>query len=757
MTTARLAGAILGGLLAAAGLAGPVRADDGDDTLRHYLSKSDVVVLGEFTSEPIGLSHEAGLVNYQADFKIARLLKGKPLGDRRAGGTIKANVARVEFGPADKLPALKKGGNCILFLKCNDRQEPPSYITADLWFGVQPPLPSLARALARLAAPPAKQPARGAGKAADGWQLSALPERQKVPAGEPVVVTLTLKNVGKGSLVYGEASPQDDYARMVTVTDEIGAATVPKTRYGKSFQGAPVKRFVTRTLRPGQEVTAKLYVSRVFDMTVGGTYRITVQHPFAFKPGEALAYAEVVSNTVEVTITEPAGEKPAAPAGGGPKGKEPPDTERLALLKPEMTFDEIRELWKGKKSLGQTCGEGVNQLTKETGGAYGEVYPWGPADAEKPRTLKVWYFQGKDPPFEVRGPGYHYYRKGEKYVAVDGPPKPEPAGGRKPDPAAADPVRGKYVAYWLTRDPPDPDGAEYGPAVLLTRVPLPELADYDPLFRAAAKRQGEDRPPLLDGIALTFETYQKDSVWNPDGRPLKLPRSVGPVRAAAREVTVNGTKYRYDDCPIPDVVRLLERPEGKKPLNRIHGPLTGAENTARALMLLLKEQLAAEQKNPPAPPKPEPPVDLSRFPTLRGKVTAVVGGSFNSYTPPVVGQEFVLPLKDLPKQTGLTFTPPKDPGAKGAARNGLVMLYGPPTVETVNYYTNGEFASMRLVSRSDPKRGRGSVVIDISPAPGAGRGPNGVRVWVVAQREDVVTGVVLVEGVFDGTFPDRPK
>jgi hypothetical protein len=94
-----------------------------------------------------------------------------------------------------------------------------------------------------------------------------------------------------------------------------------------------------------------------------------------------------------------------------------------------MSFEEISRLWTGKKSLGQSCGLGVNKLTKETGGAYGEVYPWGPAKAEKPQTLKVWYFQGKERPYGVRGPGFHYYLKGGKYVAVEGPPKPDAKGG----------------------------------------------------------------------------------------------------------------------------------------------------------------------------------------------------------------------------------------------------------------------------------------------------------------------------------------
>jgi hypothetical protein len=40
----------------------PALAEQGDDTLRMYLSKSEVVVLGEFASEPTGASLEAGVV-----------------------------------------------------------------------------------------------------------------------------------------------------------------------------------------------------------------------------------------------------------------------------------------------------------------------------------------------------------------------------------------------------------------------------------------------------------------------------------------------------------------------------------------------------------------------------------------------------------------------------------------------------------------------------------------------------------------------
>lgn len=161
LLSARLAGVVALRYMIALGLtlglATFAVADDGDDTLRFYLSKSDVVLLGEFTSEPIGAIKEAGVIHYQADCKISQLIKGEALGERRAGGTVKVNMVRFEQEAEDQFPELKKGGKCILFLKCNDRQATPSYITSDVWFGVQRPSPWMAKSLSRLATEQAKK------------------------------------------------------------------------------------------------------------------------------------------------------------------------------------------------------------------------------------------------------------------------------------------------------------------------------------------------------------------------------------------------------------------------------------------------------------------------------------------------------------------------------------------------------------------------------------------------------------------------
>lgn len=125
-------------------------ADQSQDLLAALHSRSDVVVLGEFTSDPIGQSGEQGVIGYQAEFRIAELLKGEIGEQRKPGGTIVVNTIRFEFEPEDRLPYFKQGGRAILFLKCNDRQSPVTYTIFDQWFGIQPAFPTMAKTLAAL-------------------------------------------------------------------------------------------------------------------------------------------------------------------------------------------------------------------------------------------------------------------------------------------------------------------------------------------------------------------------------------------------------------------------------------------------------------------------------------------------------------------------------------------------------------------------------------------------------------------------------
>ena len=63
--------------------------------------------------------------------------------------------------------------------------------------------------------------------------------------------------------------------------------------------------------------------------------------------------------------------------------------------------------------------------------------------------------------------------------------------------------------------------------------------------------------------------------------------------AASKTAVVDGVTYRYDPCPLGDVARLLENPLGTIPIRRREHPLYGAEHTAKAFRVLLREQMKA--------------------------------------------------------------------------------------------------------------------------------------------------------------------
>jgi len=122
------------------------RADDGDETLRGWLSQAELVVAGTITNEPIGITHETGVPNYLCDFKVAEVIKGDAT---LTGKTIPVNIVRFELAAKDQSPLVKKDAECILFLK-NVSPDKPVWQTVDAWFGVQQRSPMLVRSLKRL-------------------------------------------------------------------------------------------------------------------------------------------------------------------------------------------------------------------------------------------------------------------------------------------------------------------------------------------------------------------------------------------------------------------------------------------------------------------------------------------------------------------------------------------------------------------------------------------------------------------------------
>ncbi|HJT31303.1 MAG TPA: hypothetical protein VJ783_04585 [Pirellulales bacterium] len=133
-------------------------ADEGDDTLRGYLAKSDLVLAGRIQSEPFGFSTEIGVANYHFDFKISNVLKG----DVAAGQTLPVRIVRFELERGDELPWMSKGEKAILFLRKAPDGDHPRWVSADVWFGIQPPNSQMEKSLKQLAAAAEKERAGNA-------------------------------------------------------------------------------------------------------------------------------------------------------------------------------------------------------------------------------------------------------------------------------------------------------------------------------------------------------------------------------------------------------------------------------------------------------------------------------------------------------------------------------------------------------------------------------------------------------------------
>jgi hypothetical protein len=172
------------------------------------------------------------------------------------------------------------------------------------------------------------------------------------------------------------------------------------------------------------------------------------------------------------------------------------------------------------------------------------------------------------------------------------------AGADEDDaPAArtATPVRrdAPYHAYSLTAAKGESEGG-YG-RLLVTRGPLESLAGH-----------ARWSPLPFDNMAMTFETYGKDSLWD---HPFATVKKIGGVDPEAHSVEIDGFLWKYEDWPLKDVIRLFENPLGTKPLHRRVHPLKSAEQTSRAFVLLLQEQLKQTEPVEPTRRALKPGVD----------------------------------------------------------------------------------------------------------------------------------------------------
>ena len=123
--------------------AGQVKPDSDDDTLRHYLSKSDAIVVGQVTEGVQRIGVDFGPANpvsvAEFQLKVSYSIKGRIA----AKQTIKVAWTRpLDIGQSVPEP----GQRVVLFLKASGE----SWATADKWFGLCPHSPAFVEHLKRV-------------------------------------------------------------------------------------------------------------------------------------------------------------------------------------------------------------------------------------------------------------------------------------------------------------------------------------------------------------------------------------------------------------------------------------------------------------------------------------------------------------------------------------------------------------------------------------------------------------------------------
>jgi len=136
------------------------------------------------------------------------------------------------------------------------------------------------------------------GEANEVFFLSLSLKNREVSSGQPVLVTVRIKNVSDKELRLVETEPAKDYSFIVTDSD---GKAVPQLLYQRRLREnkEEVRRTVT-TVAPGQVVEHGFNLSRRFDLTLDGKYSIQAERSVLKSAGDGTV--ALLSNIEAVTI-----------------------------------------------------------------------------------------------------------------------------------------------------------------------------------------------------------------------------------------------------------------------------------------------------------------------------------------------------------------------------------------------------------------------------------------------------------------------
>ena len=139
----------------------------------------------------------------------------------------------------------------------------------------------------------------GKNPALDNVQLHAQTEEEMYIPGAPILLKVVVRNnTEKPFLLVDTRRPERDF--QLGVRDEEGQS-VALTKEGEGLvNNTAIFRRVAVEIKPGEKVEHSFTINKLFEMTVPGTYSVTIKREIRGQDGHPVG--EVTSNTVRIKV-----------------------------------------------------------------------------------------------------------------------------------------------------------------------------------------------------------------------------------------------------------------------------------------------------------------------------------------------------------------------------------------------------------------------------------------------------------------------
>ena len=131
------------------------------------------------------------------------------------------------------------------------------------------------------------------------FSLQIQATKSSVEIAQPVLVTVTTKNISAATIRISQTNPGIEYD--FEVRDAQGKAATEKPLLQQLKHTQFILRNVSVVLNPGQSVSENFAISEFFEFAPPGPYSIQVLRPVP----NSLGHGVVRSNTITIIITTP--------------------------------------------------------------------------------------------------------------------------------------------------------------------------------------------------------------------------------------------------------------------------------------------------------------------------------------------------------------------------------------------------------------------------------------------------------------------